>query len=176
MLPSLLRRRQRLEDPFAPDRENWVNNVMTKAIFVIFFIFGIGGSLMFIGGSLYFMWGGRIKHSTRWAWPVWGGLCMIAAVIPLVLLVALCLTPFKGSAQRRIEARRQRRMELLDSNKPPTGLPAVITPMLPVVPPPAAISTSNLRHLNGDVEANVAYAAFLVQKPIEEVLVRAPKR
>ncbi|KAF8296994.1 hypothetical protein DL93DRAFT_2091510 [Clavulina sp. PMI_390] len=52
MLPSFIRRRQRSEDPLAPDRKNWADELMTRLLFVIFMVFGAGGFLMFLGGSL----------------------------------------------------------------------------------------------------------------------------
>ncbi|KAF8296995.1 hypothetical protein DL93DRAFT_2091511 [Clavulina sp. PMI_390] len=66
--------------------------------------------------------------------------------------MALCLTPFQRREQRRIEAHRQRRAELLDSNRPIASRPATASPP-PAVPPPVLMSMSNLRYTDRDIEA-----------------------
>ncbi|KAF8312061.1 hypothetical protein DL93DRAFT_2082416 [Clavulina sp. PMI_390] len=92
-----------------------------------------------------------MKPSVRWAWPVWGGLCMILAIFPIVFIVALFLAPCNIRHQNRAEARQQRREELLRSNRVMQGLPLVVD--LPTPPPPAALVATNDRPKQGDLEA-----------------------
>ncbi|KAF8312060.1 hypothetical protein DL93DRAFT_1333871 [Clavulina sp. PMI_390] len=89
-----------------------------------------------------------MKPGIRWAWPIWGGICMILGIFPLLFIVVLVLGPFDARHRRRAEERRRRKEELLDSNRAMARLPAAID-ALPAVPAPAVTYGPT----QGDLEA-----------------------
>ncbi|KAF8296993.1 hypothetical protein DL93DRAFT_762896 [Clavulina sp. PMI_390] len=143
---SCLRRPDPVDDPFAPDALDRIRPILDISFILVVAVFYAGGGLLFVGGCFYYMFARKIPSAMKWHWPLWGGpLMMVFGVLLMLLLIFIRQCTAKRH-DLRLDARRQRRQELLESNRRPDA----IVPISRAAIPAAATSADTGRNRLND--------------------------